>query len=99
MDVRDYCNSLSSEITEWKSKLSEITDRMEKSSPEKNRKYSSSISELKSVISDLETGIAELENECPVNWAPQKESLDRKMEVLRTECQQVTEDFSPDDFE
>ena len=54
---------------------------------------------LNSIINDLESGIVNLENECPVEWGPQRESLDRKAADLKFKYNEMAAEFSPDDFE
>lgn len=99
MDVKDYCSNMRSDLAGWKTKLDKISQGLGKASPEDRKRYAASLEELNALTSDLEGGIAELEKECPLDWEPQKEILDRKAEDLSMKYRQMAAELSPDDFE
>lgn len=99
MDVKEYCSTKRTELNHWKAKMDNITGKLENASPEDKERYASSLEELRSVADDLENRILNLENECPAEWGPQKDSLDRKIEELSLGYREMAAELSPDDFE
>ena len=79
MDVKDYCESVGSELTGWKAKLGDVIHRTEKMTGKNKEDIEPLVAELKDMVDDLDERIAALARECPAEWGGEKSDIDDKM--------------------
>jgi hypothetical protein len=99
MDVKGYCESLRLDLIGWKAKIDNLVRALDKMPSEKKTKALQSVNEVHGVVEDIEERIDKLEKECPVEWGPEKVELEKKFAQLRTSCELMWPDVSPDDLE
>ena len=99
MDVGNYCERLREDMTVWKAKIYDIIRRVEKASAEDRQKFASTLDELNNIMDNIEGGVRKLENQCPLDWEPERAALEEKSRELSTKSDQVMRELSPDDFE
>lgn len=96
MDVKDYCENLSVELTGWKAKMYDVVRKLDKVSTGDKEKVVPEINELHMVIDELTDRIEKLRKECPTNWNP--DELNEKAEGLRIKLDDVWDTVSPSDI-
>lgn len=96
MDVVDYCENLSVELTGWKAKMYEVVRKLDKMSTGQKEKVVPEINELHMVIEELTDRIEKLKKECPADWKP--DELNEKAEGLRIKLDDVWDTVSPSDI-
>jgi len=76
MDAKSYCESLGHELTGWKAKL---YDTIRKAGPLQDDQKSEAhqlITELNTVIDDLNDRIARLASECPADFSSDRREIE-----------------------
>ncbi len=76
MDVKDFCNGMEAELVSWKAKLFDVVSRADKLGTAEKEKVWANFNDMKILIQDLEDKVAQLKNECPSEWSPQKKQID-----------------------
>ena len=84
MDVRDYCDSLVSELTGWKSKMYDLIRRLEKVPSGDKEKVLPYVNDLNMIFEELDNRVARLRNECPTEWDPEKIEVDGALGQIRS---------------
>ena len=79
MDVKDYCESVASELNAWKTKLYDVIQRTEKMTGKDKEDVKPLVAELNDMVDDLDERIAVLARECPTEWAGEKSDIDGKL--------------------
>jgi predicted nuclease with TOPRIM domain len=98
MDVKTFCGSLRVELTGWKAKTYDLIRKLEKMSGPERDKADQSLTDLHGLIDRIGEQIESLEKECPMDWSPEKKSLEKEMSDLEKKWETLAE-MSPDDFE
>ncbi len=98
MDAKAYCDTINNQLTGWKATIYDTilaTRNLEGSSKEK---IDPILENLNRIVADLNRQLAQLRNECPSDWSPQKETIDSKLEELKSAFEQLSEkmDLLPD---
>jgi DNA repair exonuclease SbcCD ATPase subunit len=79
MDVKEYCNNVTTELNGWKSKMYDVTRKFDKLSSGEKEKFN----ELNKVIEELDNRIGKLSSECPSSWETDEKAINEKMEQLK----------------
>lgn len=98
MDVKTFCGSLRVELTGWKAKTYDLIRKLEKMSGEQREKADQSLQDLHGLIDQVGEQIESLEKECPIDWSPEKKTLEKGISDLEKKWEILAE-MSPDDFE
>ena len=89
MDVKDYCESVGSELNGWKTKLDNVIQRTEKMAGKDKEDVEPLVAELKDMMDDLDERIAALAQECPTEWGGEKSDIDGKMSQVTHKWKEV----------
>ncbi len=89
MDVKDYCESVGSELNGWKTKLDNVIQRTEKMAGKDKEDVEPLVAELKDMMDDLDERIAALARECPSEWGGEKSDIDGKMSQVTHKWKEV----------
>ena len=89
MDVKDYCESVGSELNGWKTKLYNVIQRTEKMAGKDKENVEPLVAELKDMMDDLDESIAALAWECPTEWDGEKSNIDGKMSKVTHKWKEV----------
>ncbi len=82
MDIREYCDSMYTELTGMKAKVYEILRVIEHMPREERAKIRPQTDELQILVGDLSRKIDRLLRECPIDWSRAKiESEERQEQV------------------
>ena len=69
MDIKDFCNSMSSELAGWRARLYDIISHVE-TLPALDRQYfAPDVNALRALISEIEDRARTLKVECPVDFS------------------------------
>jgi hypothetical protein len=98
MDIENFCTYMKDEMTAWKAKTYDLMRKMEKMSPDPDKKRAASIAEMEAMIDRVEQILEKLEKECPVNWDTEKAELDHMICDIRERWSEASA-ASPDDFD
>ena len=79
MDVKDYCESVGSELSGWKAKLNDVIQRTANLADSDKQDVEPMVAELKDMMDDLDERIAALASECPTEWGGEKSNIDDRM--------------------
>jgi len=83
MDAKDYCRSVEVELYGWKAKMYDMVRKVDKLRSSEKEKVVSRVEELHKHISEMEHLIEQLQSECPVDFGPQKQQLEKTGEGLK----------------
>ena len=89
MDVKDYCESVGSELNGWKTKLKNVIQRTEKMNGKDKEDVVPLVAELKDMMDDLDERIAALARECPTEWGGEKSDIEGKMSQVTHKWKEV----------
>ena len=78
-DVKDYCDTTHRRLVALKAGLYDVITKAEEVS---DAVHSDTANQLRALVVSVEAGIAELKNQCPSDWSPNKSEIDDKMNVL-----------------
>ena len=83
MDAKDYCRSVEVELYGWKAKMYDMVRKVDKLRSTEKDKIAARVEELHGHIADMERLIEQLQTECPVDFGPQKEQLEKSGEGMK----------------
>ena len=89
MDVKDYCESVGSELNGWKTKLDNVIQQTGKMAGKDKEDIEPMVAELKDMMDDLDEHIAALARECPTEWGSEKSNIDGKMSQVTHKWKEV----------
>ena len=84
MDVRDYCDSLLTELTGWKAKMYDVMRKLEKVPSGEKENLLPYLNDFNIIFEELDNRIGKLRTECPISWEPDKLEVDGKLGQIRT---------------
>ena len=76
MKIIDYCNNMTTELVEWRSKIQDLTEKVENLGSKEREQVLPNIQDLNILVVDISNRIEELKNECPTEWNSQKKDID-----------------------
>ena len=76
MHVRDYCDNVASELTDWKARMYDVMRKLETVPSADKEKVVPYLNDIHMILKSLDDRIAQLKTECPVEWDPQKKEVD-----------------------
>jgi hypothetical protein len=91
MDVKDYCGSMSTELTAWKAKMYDITRRLDTLGTSEREKILPQVQDMHILIEDIATRIDNLNRECPTEWSPDKAAIDGAHVDMRSKFEETME--------
>ena len=83
MDAKDYCRSIEVELYGWKAKMYDMVRKVDKLRGSEKEKVAAQVEELHGHIAQMERIIDQLQTECPVDFSPQKEQLEKTGEGMK----------------
>ena len=98
MDPKSFCDSLIIELTGWKAKTYDVVRKLDKMPSGDKQKVVPQVNELHMLIEDLEDRVHQLRSQCPVQWEPDKTSLEGKLTHVKKKWEEVWQNVSPADF-
>ena len=82
MELQDYCVYVQAELSGWRSKVNDVKQRLDKLDTADKATIVSQVNDLHIIVEELGDRISRLEKECPVEWHPQKEEIQNKLQAL-----------------
>jgi hypothetical protein len=83
MDVNTYCDTLEKQFTEWKARLYDVIQIVNKLSEAEKETVSPSIRGLHSIVAEIDSEVEQLRTACPADWSPNRQTIDAKMAELQ----------------
>ena len=83
MDAKDYCRTVEIELYGWKAKMYDMVRKVDRLRGSEKEKVAARVEELHGHISEMERLIEQLQTECPVDFGPQKNQLEKTGEGLK----------------
>ena len=71
MNVYDYCETVTQELSNWRNKLTELDKKIAHLSCGAKEQMVGNIEELHMVVAEMEDRIYNLEHSCPTSWKPE----------------------------
>jgi hypothetical protein len=99
MDVKDYCETMGSELAAWKAKMSEVTRKANALSAADRDKAEPIVKDLNAIMDDLDQRISLLARECPSEWSADKSDIDGKMSLAKDKWKKVWGALGEDESE
>ena len=99
MELKDYCDRVRTDLTNWKAKTYDLVQETNRMKPASRDRIAESIKDLHGIIATIEKEIRRLETECPVEWEAEREAMKAKFKELDDNSEKVWRDLSPDDYE
>ncbi|MCW7754503.1 hypothetical protein OOT00_10970 [Desulfobotulus sp. H1] len=93
MDVKDYCKGTEMELTAWKAKLYDLTRKLDRLSAADKEKVTANVEDLHIIVAELEDRIHQLRFECPAEWAPVKDSIEKGHVDMRGRYEKTMEEI------
>jgi hypothetical protein len=89
MDVKDYCATVNSELSAWKSKLREVSKKTEALTEVDRENAAPIVKDLKAIMNDIDERVAVLARECPSEWSDDKSNIDGKISQAKDKWKEV----------
>jgi hypothetical protein len=77
MDVMDYCKAMEMEMTAWKAKLYDTMRKIDKLGSAEKEHILPNMQDLHIYLKEMEDRVAQLKTECPTEWSPVKQEIDK----------------------
>lgn len=84
MDVRNYCEGVTHELTGWKAKIYDTVRRIDRMDSGDKERLLPQINELHIILEEIQDRIERLERECPAQWDPDRIELEGRLTRLKT---------------
>lgn len=65
MEVKEYCDSITAELSGWKSKMDHVVGNIDRASSDAKKQVMSEVNDLRKVSDELGHRIENLRKECP----------------------------------
>jgi hypothetical protein len=91
MDVKDYCNSMETELTAWKAKLYDVMRKVDKLGTAEKEKVLPNIEDLHILLEEMSDRVVKLKTECPSDWSPVKAEIDEGSIDMRGKYEETME--------
>ena len=98
MKLEEYCENVETELTNWRKKLSDMDNKIQKLSCGEKEKMLGNIEELHIIMAELDDRIHELETSCPTEWSPHREEISGKLSGLSEKYQSTSKELFDYDF-
>jgi hypothetical protein len=83
MNIKEFCNDMSTELAGWKAKMYDIISHVE-TLPALDRQYfAPDVNALRALISEIEDSVRKIRLECPVDFSAEARDLYEKVKELR----------------
>jgi hypothetical protein len=89
MDVKDYCATVNSELSGWKSKLKEVYKKTDALTGIDRENAAPIVKDLKAIMNDIDERIAVLARECPSEWSVDQSIIDSKIFLAKDKWKEV----------
>ena len=87
-DVKDYCDNTYKRLVGIKAGLYDVIVQAEKVS---DSTHADSAKQLQSLVDSIEKELAELRNQCPPDWSPNKKKIDETMARLSKTLEDIAD--------
>jgi len=91
MNVKDYWQSMSMELTAWKAKLYDVINKVDKLGTAEREKVLGNIEDLKMAVAEIEDRVGTLQNECPADWSGVRQEIEQGHVDLRGKYDETME--------
>ena len=99
MDVKDYCATVNSELSAWKSKLKEVSKKADALIGVDKENAAPIVRDLKAIMGDIDERIAVLARECPSEWSDDQSIIDSKIYLAKDKWKEVWGALGEDESE
>lgn len=89
MDARDFCDGMRADMIAWKAKILDLAVKADQLKAEDQDKAWEQFNELKTLVAELEGKIEDLRNECPEDWSPHKEEIERTRDNMHSKFEEA----------
>ncbi|ACL06541.1 conserved hypothetical protein [Desulfatibacillum aliphaticivorans] len=91
MDVKDFCNGMSAELTAWKAKMWDAMSKVEKLGTPEREKVLPNIEDIRIIMTELEDKVNSLNHECPSDWSGLKQDIEKGATDVRSKYEETME--------
>ncbi len=89
MDVKDYCATVNSELSAWKAKLKNVSEKADALTGADRENAAPIVKDLKAIMGDIDERIAVRARECPSEWSDAQTIIDSKMFLAKDKWKEV----------
>ena len=89
MDVKEYCETVGTELATWKAKLNEVSKKTDTLTGVDKEKAEPLVKDLNAIMDDIDQRIAILARECPSEWSDDKTDIDDKISRANDKWKEV----------
>jgi len=82
MKVKDYCKNMEMELTAWKAKLYDVTNKIDALPTKQKERMYENINALRIVMMELDDRLEALRIECPTEFGPEREEIKSRLDDL-----------------
>ncbi|MGD8268899.1 MAG: hypothetical protein PVI69_14670 [Desulfobacterales bacterium] len=93
MDVKDFCSGMEMELTAWKAKLYDTWRKFDKLGTAEREKIQPKIEDLHMIVEELSGRLEQLKVECPTDWSPMKQEIDKGHVDMRSKYEETMEEI------
>jgi hypothetical protein len=84
MDVKDYCSGLEMEMTAWKAKLYDLTQKVDRLGTKEKEKALANMQDLNILLAEMSDRVQQLKTECPSDWGTEKKQIEKASVDMRS---------------
>ena len=97
MELDSYCQNVGAELTGWKSRISQVVNKLDRLPTRDKSKVVAQINELHMIVEELHDRIHRLEGQCSTQWEPDKFELEGNFKAFYPRWEDVWPNVSPGD--
>jgi predicted nuclease with TOPRIM domain len=90
MEVTEYCNKMSAELTGWKARMYDVAKKVDNLETGEREKIFNEVNEIHMIIEELSDRIHRLKTECPTEWSPDEIEMNAKSSTLKLKLEEVS---------
>jgi archaellum component FlaC len=87
MELHDYCDNVSNELTAWKDKISGVVKSFDARMSGDKSEVLSQINDIQMILEELDDRINRLKTQCPTDWEPSRVELEGTLGRVRDKFQ------------
>lgn len=89
MELKDYCRNVEMELTVWKAKMYDLTQKFDALPSVHKEKILGNVGDLHNLLTEINDRVDQLRNECPTEWSPVKKGIDDAHTDMRSKYEET----------
>jgi predicted nuclease with TOPRIM domain len=98
MEVTEYCENLTNELTGWKAKMYDVVSKLDKMDTGDKTKVVPHVNELHMIIEEFDDRINRLRTNCQVEFSEERAGIEERTTHFQKKWDEMWKEMSPAEF-